>query len=51
MAKFDSAGFVGLVRKNEKKILNAKSPKDLREGIEFFSKETPEAHLSFRNRI
>ena len=38
MAKFDEDAFIRLVRKNEKKILNAKSPKDLREGIEFIRK-------------
>ena len=36
MARFDDAEFIKLVWKNEKKILNPQSPKDLREGIEFF---------------
>ena len=37
MAKFDNAAFVKLVWKNERRIINPKTPKDIREGIDFFS--------------
>ena len=36
MAKFDNAAFVDLVWKNERKIINGRSIKDLREAIAFF---------------
>ena len=36
MAKFDNAAFVKLVWKNERRIINPKTPKDIREGIDFF---------------
>ena len=41
MGRSNDAEFVELVWKNEKKILKAQSPKDLREGIEFFSQIFP----------
>ena len=36
MKKFNDAAFVELVWKNERRIINPKSPKDIREGIDFF---------------